>query len=37
MCTNDVSGTAKKKGKAIPVIGREGPYVCETSRFLHFL
>jgi hypothetical protein len=24
-------------GKAIPVTGRGGPYVCETSRFPHFL
>jgi hypothetical protein len=27
----------KKKGKAIPVTGREGPYGCETSRLSHFL
>jgi hypothetical protein len=26
-----------KKGKAIPVTGREGPYGCETSRLPHFL
>jgi hypothetical protein len=25
------------KGKIIPVTGREGPYVCETSRLPHFL
>jgi hypothetical protein len=27
----------KKKGKAIPVTGREGPSGCETSRLPHFL
>jgi hypothetical protein len=27
----------KKKGKAIPVTGREGPWCCETSRLPHFL
>jgi hypothetical protein len=27
----------KKKGKAIPVTGREGPYGCEMSRLSHFL
>jgi hypothetical protein len=27
----------KKKDKAIPVIGREGSYGCETSRLPHFL
>jgi hypothetical protein len=26
-----------KKGKAIPVTGREGPQGCETSRLPHFL
>jgi hypothetical protein len=26
-----------KKGKAIPVTGREGPYGCETLRLPHFL
>jgi hypothetical protein len=26
-----------KKGKAIPVTGREGPYGWETSRLPHFL
>jgi hypothetical protein len=26
-----------KKGKAIPVTGREGPQDCETSRLLHFV
>jgi hypothetical protein len=26
-----------KKGKDIPVTGREGPYGCETSRPPHFL
>jgi hypothetical protein len=25
------------KGKAIPVTGREGPYVCETSKLPHLL
>jgi hypothetical protein len=25
------------KDKAIPVTGRGGPYVCETSRLPHFL
>jgi hypothetical protein len=30
----DVKG---KKGKAIPVTGREGPWGCETSRLQHFL
>jgi hypothetical protein len=25
------------KGKAIPVTGRESPYVCETSSLPHFL
>jgi hypothetical protein len=28
---------AGKKGKAIPVTGRGGPYVCETSRLPHFV
>jgi hypothetical protein len=28
---------SKGKGKAIPVIGREGPEVCETSRLPHFV
>jgi hypothetical protein len=27
----------KKKGKAIPVTGREGPQGCETSRLSQFL
>jgi hypothetical protein len=27
----------KGKGKTIAVTGREGPYVCETSRFSHLL
>jgi hypothetical protein len=27
----------KKKGKAIPVTGRGGPYDCETSRLPQFL
>jgi hypothetical protein len=27
----------KKKGKDIPVTGREGPEGCETSRLPHFL
>jgi hypothetical protein len=27
----------REKSKAIPVIGRGGPYVCETSRLPHFL
>jgi hypothetical protein len=27
----------KKKCKAIPVTGREGPRGCETSRLSHFL
>jgi hypothetical protein len=27
----------KKKGKAIPVTGREGPQGCETSRLPHYL
>jgi hypothetical protein len=27
----------KKKGKAISVTGRGGPYGCETSRLPHFL
>jgi hypothetical protein len=26
-----------KKGKAIPVTGREGPYGCEKSRLPHFV
>jgi hypothetical protein len=26
-----------KKGEAIPVTGRGGPWGCETSRFPHFL
>jgi hypothetical protein len=26
-----------KKGKAIPVTGREDPYGCETLRLPHFL
>jgi hypothetical protein len=26
-----------KKGNAIPVTGREGPYGCETSRLPHFI
>jgi hypothetical protein len=25
------------KGKAIPITGRGGPYVCEMSRLPHFL
>jgi hypothetical protein len=29
--------TKVKKGKAIPVTGRGGPYSCETSRLSHFL
>jgi hypothetical protein len=29
--------TVKGKGKAIPVTGCGGPYVCETSRLPHFL
>jgi hypothetical protein len=29
--------TTMKKGKAIPVTGRGGTQVCETSRFPHFL
>jgi hypothetical protein len=29
--------TIKKKGKAIPVTGREGPSGCEKSRLPHFL
>jgi hypothetical protein len=44
--TNSVPATRKigcapitnvKRGKAIPVTGREGPYGCETSRLPHFL
>jgi hypothetical protein len=27
----------KKRGKAVPVTGREGPYGCEMSRLPHFL
>jgi hypothetical protein len=27
----------KKKGKALPLTGREGPQGCETSRLPHFL
>jgi hypothetical protein len=27
----------KIKGKVIPVTGRGGPYICETSRLPHFL
>jgi hypothetical protein len=27
----------EKKGKAIPVTGRGGPYGCEISRLSHFL
>jgi hypothetical protein len=26
-----------KKGKPIPVIGREGPYGCDMLRLPHFL
>jgi hypothetical protein len=26
-----------KKGEALPVTGREGPYGCEMSRIPHFL
>jgi hypothetical protein len=26
-----------KKGKAIFITGREGPYICETSRIPRFL
>jgi hypothetical protein len=26
-----------KKGKAVPVTGREGPEGCERSRFPHFV
>jgi hypothetical protein len=29
--------TVKRKGKAIPVTGHGGPYICETSRLPHFL
>jgi hypothetical protein len=32
-----LSELKKKKGKAIPVTGREGPHSCETSRLPHFL
>jgi hypothetical protein len=28
---------SKKKGKAIPVTGRVGPWGCETSRLQHFV
>jgi hypothetical protein len=32
------TGVSKlKKGKAIPVAGRESPWGCETSRLPHFL
>jgi hypothetical protein len=31
------SRKVKKKGKTIPVTGREGPQGCETSRLPHFL
>jgi hypothetical protein len=31
---NNIKG---KKGKAIPVTGREGPQGCEMSRLPHFL
>jgi hypothetical protein len=27
----------RKKCKAVPLTGREGPYGCETSRLSHFL
>jgi hypothetical protein len=27
----------QKRGKAIPVTGREGPWGCETSKLPHFL
>jgi hypothetical protein len=27
----------QKKGKAIPVTGRGGPQVCDTSKLPHFL
>jgi hypothetical protein len=27
----------KKKGKAVPVTGREGPQGCETLRLPHFI
>jgi hypothetical protein len=30
-----IKGTPK--GKAIPITGRGGPWVCETSRLPHFL
>jgi hypothetical protein len=26
-----------KKGKALPLAGRGGPHICETSRLPHFL
>jgi hypothetical protein len=31
------TGSHSKRGKAIPVTGREGPQGCETSRLSHFL
>jgi hypothetical protein len=34
---NNVNKIIDKKGKAVPVTGREGPYVCERSRLPHFL
>jgi hypothetical protein len=35
--TRQLISTASKKGKDIPVTGREGPLGCETSRLPHFL
>jgi hypothetical protein len=35
--TSTLKMEGKKKAKAIPVRGREGPYVCETSRLPHFI
>jgi hypothetical protein len=37
LCTRLCLSVCKKKGKAIPVTGRGGPYGCETSRLPHFL
>jgi hypothetical protein len=34
---NEDMTVSLKKGKSIPVTGRDGPYVCETSRLPHFL
>jgi hypothetical protein len=34
---NSCTAMVKKKGKAIPVTGREGPYGCEMSKLPHFL